>query len=176
MSWEELFPPAPEILLIRRDDPSPLQWSFSSEEIVRMKEELDGRLKKTEEKEIRLAEYEARLIADRAEIEDIKNSVDLIRQTLLNDVIKLEASELKNLKTLSKTYSNIEPQAIVSIFAELDDSTVAKILFFMKTDVQASILQEMADQSGGKGDLVQRAAKLSNMLRLFTDNTNEDEV
>ncbi len=176
LSWNELFPPSPEVLLIKRDDPSPLKWSFSSEEIVRMKKELDERIQAVERKEQKLVDYEARLVADRAEIEDIKNSVDLMRQTLLSDIVKLEAAEVVNLKNLSKTYSSIEPASAVNIFAELDDSTVTKILFFMKSDIQAAILQQMADEGGRNGELVQRAAKLSDMLRLFTDNANEDEV
>lgn len=174
LSWEELFPPSPEVLLLKRDAPSPLKWSFSSEEIGRMKKELDRRLEAQAKKEKRLAEYEARLIADKAEIEDIKNSVDLMRQTLLADVVKLEATEIQNLKALSKTYSSIESESAVNIFAELDDSTVTKILFFMKSDVQAAILQQMAGTRGS--ELVQRAARLSDMLRLFTDNANENEL
>ncbi|MCH6255831.1 hypothetical protein MLD52_04685 [Puniceicoccaceae bacterium K14] len=176
MSWSELFPPPPKVTVIKRGDPSPLEWSFSSEEIDRLRDELNMRIAEVEAKEQELDLYQARLNSDRAEIEDVKNSVELMRQTLLSEVVKLESSEARNLKTLSKTYSTLEPAATVSIFSELDDATVVKILFFMKSDIVGSIFQEMATAGGQDGKLVQRAAKLSDMLRLFTDNTAEKKA
>lgn len=176
MSWSELFPAPPKIKLIKRGDPSPLEWSFSSEEIVRLREELEMRMAKVAAQEEALERYEERLQTDKEEIEDIKNSVDLMRQTLLAEVVRLEGTEATNLKTLSKTYSELNPEAAVSIFGELDDTTVVKILFFMKSDKVGAILQQMAEEGGTNEKLVQRAAKLSDMLRLFTDNTEAKEA
>lgn len=176
MSWSELFPKSPQVTVIKRGTPSPLEWSFSSEEIERLQKELEMRIAAVEARETELELYDARLKADRAEIEDVKNAVDLMKQTLLSEVVRLEASEARNLKTLSKTYSSLEPAATVSIFSELDDATVVKILFFMKPEVVGSILQQMADLGRQDEKLVQRAAKLSDMLRLFSDNTEAKEA
>ena len=172
--WDELFPTKQDILVIKREDPSPLHWSFSSDEIIRMKDELKKRLASVEKRENELAEFEARLEADRIEVESIKESVEVMRDSLMDDIVRLEEGESRNLKNLAKTYSGLEPAAAVNIFNELDDDTVVKILFFMKPDTVGSILQEMATQPGdGDRGLVKRAAKLSDMLRLSKDETKK---
>jgi len=172
--WKELFPPPKDILLVHRQDPSPLHWSFSTEEIEALQRELESRLQKAKEKESFLANYEARLEADRAEVEDMMRNVEIMRDSLLQDVIRLEEAEQRNLKTLAKTYSELDAPATVNIFNELDDATVVKIMFFMKPDIVAEILEEMATRQGANGALVRRAAKLSDMLRLFSENPGAD--
>lgn len=169
MYWSDLNPHRKDILFIKREDPEGLIWSFSSKDLVQLKVELEGRLSAVESKEAGLASYEARLESDRAEIEAIKTEVERMRDSLMDEILKVEGWEKKNLKTLAATYSNLDPNAAVSIFNELDDSTVAKIMRSMKSDVVGDILQEMAMQGGGNESLIKRAARLSNLLRLFTD-------
>ena len=124
-----------------------------------------------DERQARLVSYEVQLKSDREEIEAIKKDVEEMRETLLKDVVEVEEWERKNLKILADTYGNLDPDATVSIFKELDDATVAKIMRFMKPDTIGEILQEMAMQGGGNEALIKRAAKLSNMLRLSKDET-----
>ncbi len=166
MYRDQLFPQKKDVLVIKREDPSPIEWSFSSDDLEMLKMELDNRIAKVAEEEAKLASYEARLKSDREEINHIKTEVERMRETLLKDVVAVEEWEKKNLKTLADTYSKLDGPATVSIFNELDDATVAKILKFMKPDTIGEILQEMALQDGGKEALIKRAAKLSNMLRL----------
>jgi hypothetical protein len=96
-----------------------------------------------------------------------------MREHLLEGVVKLEADEVENLKRLAKVYATLTPDAAVNIFRDLDDSTVVKILFFMKSDTVGAVLQEMATANGGVAEQVRRAAKISDMLRLFTDTTKD---
>jgi len=174
MYWYELFPGGPTVTLVKRGDPSPIHWSFSSDEIVQMRDELEERLMAVKEREAELNRFESRLEADRIEVEAIKESVEVMRDGLLDDIVTLEEAEGRNLKNLAKTYSGLEPAATVSIFKELDDETVVKILFFMKPETVGTVLQEMATQEQGRGaGLVKRAAKLSDMLRLFNDETRK---
>jgi len=165
-----IFPAKKDVLVIKREDPSPIAWNFSSDDLKRLKTELDKRLAEVVEKEENLATYEARIQSDRIEIEEIKAGVEQMRDTLLKDVVAVEAWEGKNLKTLADTYGNLDPDATVKIFSELDDATVAKILRFMKPATIGDILQEMAVQGGGNDALIKRAAKLSDMLRLSKDD------
>ena len=120
--------------------------------------------------EANLVSYEARLQSDRIEIEEIKAEIERMRDTLMKDIVEIEAWEGKNLKGLADTYGNLDPEATVSIFKELDDTTVAKILRFMKPATIGDILQEMAQQGGGNEAMIKRAAKLSNILRLSRDD------
>jgi len=167
MYWDELFPTKPQYTVIKRDAESPLHWSFSSDEIVRMKDELDKRLVAVQNRESELAQFEARLESDRIEIESIKESVEVMRDSLLDDIVTLEEAESRNLKNLAKTYSGLDPAAAVNIFNELEDDTMVKILFFMKPETVGEILGEMAIDER----LVKRAAKISDMLRLTKDDS-----
>ncbi|MBC2606008.1 MotE family protein [Pelagicoccus albus] len=175
MSWKELFPePERKATVVTREEPEPFEWGFASDFINQLEEELQGRIAALDAREEELVAYEARLESDRAEIEEIKKEVETMREHLLEGVVKLESDETENLKRLSKTYSTLTPDATVSIFRELDDSTVVKILFFMKADTVGAILQEMATANGGVAEEVRRAAKISDMLRLFTDNSKDN--
>jgi len=74
---------------------------------------------------------------------------------------------MKNLKSLSQTYSNLTPKAAVAIFTEMDDTTVVKILSLMKADVVGPIFEEMSKDKSEKNNQAQRAATLSERLRLM---------
>ncbi len=170
MYWSELFPEQQDVHFVMREEPEALEWSFSSKDLVQLKSELEGRLSEVGAREEGLLSYEARLEADRLEIEGIKTEVERMRDSLMSEIMKVEKWEKKNLKTLADTYSNLDPVAAVSIFNELDDSTVAKIMRSMKPDIVGDILQEMTVQGGGNESLIKRAARLSDLLRLFTED------
>lgn len=173
--WTELFPePKNAVTMVTREEPEPFEWGFASDFIVSLEDELRQRIAALETREAELAAYEARLGADRAEIEEIKNQVELMRESLLEGVVKLEADEKENLKRLAKTYAILDPRATVSIFNELDDSTVVKILFFMDSETVGAVLEEMVTANGNGSEQVKRAAKISDMLRLFTDNSKNN--
>lgn len=163
---DQIFAAKKEVVVIKRNEPSPIAWNFSSDSLVRLKSELDSRLAEIAKKEANLLSYEAQLQSDRIEIQEIKAEVEEMRNTLLKDVVEVEDWEKKNLKTLADTYGNLDPDATVSIFSELDDATVTKILRFMKPATIGDILQEMATQGGGNEALIKRAARLSDILRL----------
>lgn len=169
--WDELFPPREKALVVKRDEPQAFSWGFATDEIAELQLELKTRLSSLSVREQQLREYEARLKADRDEIEDVKRQVEVMRGRLLDDIVRLEADEQKNLKTLAKTYSTLTPDAAVSIFDKLDHTTVVKIMFFMKNDVVGAILQEMSTGPKANDDSIKRAAEISNMLRLFSENS-----
>ncbi len=175
MYWKDLFPePHKTALVVKSEEPKPFEWGFASEYITQLERELHERIMMLDAREEELNAYEARLGTDRAEIEDIKAQVELMREHLLEGVVKLEMDEVDNLKRLAKIYATLTPDATVNIFRDLDDATVVKILFFMKSDTVGAVLQEMATANGGVADQVRRAAKISDMLRLFTDNTKDN--
>lgn len=175
MYWTELFPePSAKVTVVTREEPEPFEWGFASEYISNLEEELKQRITALEVREAELAAYESRLGADRAEIEEIKDQVELMREHLLEGIVKLESDEKDNLKRLAKTYAILDPKATVSIFNELDDATVVKILFFMDSETVGAVLEEMVTANGNGSEQVKRAAKISDMLRLFTDNSKNN--
>ena len=173
LSWDQLFPePTKKVKVVTRSEPEPFQWGFASDTISKLEDELRQRIAELDAREAELVSYEARLGADRAEIEEIKNQVELMREHLLEGVVKLEEDEKENLKRLARTYAILDPEATVSIFSELDDATVVKVLFFMDSETVGGVLEQMV--AGGDVQQIKRAAKISDMLRLFTDNTENN--
>lgn len=173
MYWVELFPePNNKVTMITREEPEPFEWGFASDYITNLEDELRQRIASLDARNDELQAYEARLTADRAEIEEIKNQVEMMREHLLEGIVKLEADEKDNLKRLAKTYAILDPESAVKIFNELDDSTVVKVLFFMDSETVGGVLEQMVD--GGDAQQVKRAAKISDMLRLFTDNSQNN--
>ncbi|MEM9158770.1 MAG: hypothetical protein AAGB46_06935 [Verrucomicrobiota bacterium] len=169
ISKSELLPKKVGPVVVHPADPKPEFWSFSPDEINQLRRELESRLAEVEERSQELDAFEARLNADRTEVEGIKASVMEMRDSLLQDIVRLEKTEEANLANLAKTYSALDAEDAVSILLELDDATVVKIMFFMKPDIQAEILGEMAGRDKGDKLLVQKAANWSDMLRLFSD-------
>ena len=157
-------PPPPRA---QTEPPRFIDWTFLTPEIDEMRTELSARLEAVGQREEELHDYERRLAAEKAEIEKIKRDIETTRDGLSTRLIEIESSEQKNLKTLAATYSNMSAGAALSIFKEMDDDMVVKILAFMKPDAVGPILEAMAGTTDGDGTLAARAAVLSNKLRLL---------
>jgi hypothetical protein len=82
-------------------------------------------------------------------------------------VVEIQGDELKNLKTLAATYSNLSPKAMLNIFKEMDDVSVVKLLALMKTDVVSPLFEEMSKQAASDPAMAKRVAQLSEKLRLY---------
>ena len=61
----------------------------------------------------------------------------------------------------------LTPKAAVTIFREMDDTMVVKLLALMKPDVVGAIFEEISKQSASDPALAKRAAQLSERLRLI---------
>ncbi|PTY08795.1 hypothetical protein DB347_04285 [Opitutaceae bacterium EW11] len=142
-------------------------WDFWTIEIENLASELkDGRavVKKREEE---LAAREARLVAEKQELLKQRQELETLRADIGNKMIEIQADELKNLKSLAAMYSNLTPKATLTIFKEMDDLSVAKLLSLMKTDVVSPLFEEMTKQAATDPAMGKRAAALSEKLRLI---------
>lgn len=142
-------------------------WDFWTIEIENLASELkDGRavVKKREEE---LAAREARLVAEKQELLKQRQELETLRADIGNKMIEIQADEMKNLKSLAAMYSNLTPKATLTIFKEMDDLSVAKLLSLMKTDVVSPLFEEMTKQAATDPAMGKRAAALSEKLRLI---------
>lgn len=142
-------------------------WDFWTIEIDNLASELKeekGRLKKQSEA---LDQRAARLSAEQQELEKLRASIEAMRKEIGEKVIEINSDEVKNLRILAQTYTNLTPRAAVAIIREMDDTTVVKILSLMKPDVVAPIFEEMSKTPDKDGLLARRAATLSEKLRLM---------
>jgi flagellar motility protein MotE (MotC chaperone) len=142
-------------------------WDFWTIEIENLSNELKDERARLHKQSDLLGQREARIAAERKELEAMRAELDGLRRDLGERVVSIRADEAKNLRTLAQTYANLTPRAAVAIIREMDDITVVKILFLMKPDVVGPIFEEMSRTSGPDGTLARRAALLSEKLRIM---------
>ena len=142
-------------------------WDFWTIEVdnlaAELKDEKARMAKLAEQQDLR----EARLTAERKELEKLRTGIEAMRKEIGDRVIEISADEQKNVRALAQTYTNLTPRAAVAIIREMDDMTVVKILSLMKADVVAPIFEEMSKTSDREGALARWAAILSEKLRLM---------
>src|SRR5262249_14941909 len=150
------------------DKPLPVTlWSFKSapvdgliRELKKEKEELDAR-------QVDLGKLEARIQSEKTELEKARSDIEAIRDEISQRIPRIEEAEVKNIKALAKTYSNVKPTAAVAIFKEMSDDTVVKILSSMKAETAGAILAEMSKEQDKDESMAKRAARISDKLRLL---------
>ena len=142
-------------------------WDFWTIEIDGLAAELKDEKARLRQQADGLNQRAARLESEQAELAKVRAEIEGMRAEINRKVIEITADEMKNLKTLSSTYSSLSPKGAVAIFKEMDDTTAVKILSLMKSDVVGPIFEEMARTQGPDGPLARRAALLSEKLRLM---------
>lgn len=142
-------------------------WDFWTIEIADVANELKEARLALKKREEELAAREARLAAERQELTKQRQELESVRAEIGSRVIEIQADELKNLKSLCNLYSNLTPKATLTIFKEMDDVTVVKLLALMKSDVQGPLFEEMGRQAATDPSVAKKAATLSEKLRLY---------
>ncbi len=142
-------------------------WDFWTIEMENLSVELkDERARLRKQVEL-LDQRAARLTSEEKAFSQLRADVETLRRQITDRVIEIKADESKNLKTLAATYTTLSPKAAVAIVRELEDGTAVKILSLMKPDVVGPIFEEMGRAAQGDAALAQRAALLSEKLRLI---------
>lgn len=139
---------------------SPEHFDFLTQGIEDLAANLKEEKKRLYERERLANELEERLAKEKDELLRLREEIASYREELTGKVFMLESSEEKNLKSLAVTYSNMPAETAVSIFSEMDDTFVLKIMSYMSVDVVAPIFQVMP---------AERVARFTDMMRLKTD-------
>ncbi len=142
-------------------------WDFWTIEMEALAQELKDAKDALKGREESIAQREERLAAERVELARQRQQIEQMRQQLSGRLLEITAEEMKNLKPLAATYSSLTPKAVLTIFKEMDDTTVVKLLSMMKTDVVAPLFEEMSKQAASDPSVAKRAAVLSEKLRLI---------
>jgi len=142
-------------------------WNFWTIEIENLANELKGERDRLRKQTEQLDRREAQIAAEGQELNKVRLEVEGLRQEIATKVVEINADEVKNIRGLAQTYTNLSPRAAVAILREMDDIMVVKILATMKPDVVAPIFEEMSKTTGPDGPLAKRAATLSDRLRLL---------
>lgn len=142
-------------------------WDFWTVEIENLSGELKESRATIRKREEEIAAREARLLAERQELAKQRQDLEALRTEIGSRMIEIQADEAKNLKSLAALYSNLTPKATLTIFKEMDEITVVKLLSIMKPDVVSPLFEEMGKQAVSDPALAKKAAGLSERLRLF---------
>ena len=142
-------------------------WGFWTIEIENLASELKDQKAVVKKREEELAQREERLNAERQELTKQRQQLEALRDDITGRIVSIQADEIKNLKSLVATYSNLTPKATLTIFKEMDDSMVVKLLSLMKTDIVSPLFEEMSKQAATDPAMGKRVATLSEKLRLL---------
>lgn len=138
-------------------------WDFVNPEADQLIAELKVQKKSLEKKEQQLSDLSLRLAAERAEINQATQSVHQLQLDFDKNVVRVQEEETANLKKLAKVYADMTPESAASVFTQMDDPSVIKIMVFMKENDTAAILESMAKTGIPEA---KRVAALSESLRL----------
>jgi flagellar motility protein MotE (MotC chaperone) len=141
------------------DNPS---WKYRNPEIdqwiSQIKEERDALDLRSEQ----LKEWEARLAAENREVAMVTQTVTKLQADFDKRVLQFKEQEKDNVKRQLKVVADMSPDGAASMFNAMSDDEVTKLLYLMKPDVSAPILDAMSR----RGDaFAARAAALANRLR-----------
>jgi flagellar motility protein MotE (MotC chaperone) len=142
-------------------------WDFWTIEMQTLAKDLQDEKDALKKREDELLRREARFDAERQELNKQRQQLEALQTEIANRVVEIQSDELKNLKTLAATYSNLSPKAMLNIFKEMDDVSVVKLLALMKTDVVSPLFEEMSKQAAADPAVGKRVAHLSEKLRLY---------
>ena len=141
------------------DNPS---WKYRNPEIdqwiAQIKEERESLALRTEQ----LTEWEARLAAENRDIAAVTQSVNQVQADFDKRVLQFKEQEKDNLKKQVKVVADMSPGGAATMFNEMSDDEVTKLLYLMKPDVSAPILDAMSQQGEAHAA---RAAALANRLK-----------
>lgn len=141
------------------DSPS---WKYRNPEmdqwVTQIKEERESLALRTEQ----LKEWEARLAATSREISTVTQIVSQLQADFDKRVLLFKDQEKDNFKRQIKVVAGMTPDGAATMFNEMSDDEVTKMLFLMKADVSAPILDSMSRQGHAHAA---RAGILANRLK-----------
>jgi flagellar motility protein MotE (MotC chaperone) len=141
------------------DNPS---WKYRNPEIdqwvAQIKDERESLALRTEQ----LTEWEARLAAENREIATVTQTVSQLQADFDKRVLLFKDQEKDNVKRQLKVVADMTPDGAATMFNEMTDDDVTKLLYMMKADISGPILDAMSRQGEAHAA---RAAALANRLK-----------
>ncbi|HAV62133.1 MAG TPA: hypothetical protein DCY13_07185 [Verrucomicrobiales bacterium] len=138
-------------------------WDFNVPEVDLMIRDLHAEKARLAERERELADYAARIEAERRELTAVTQQVHQLQVEFNQVVTYVKEQEAGNQRKLAKTYAAMTPEDAGRILQEMDDDRIVRLLMFMSEEEMARILAVLAKPGP---ENARRAAALSDKLRL----------
>lgn len=156
-------PPAPGEPPAARKVVNGPSWDFSNPEVDQLVLELKKERAALAERARQLDEFAARIKAEQAELNATTQRVHQLQRELDQTFVRVQEEETANLKKLAKVYAGMTPEGAAAILKQLEETTIVKIMVFMKEEQTAPILETLARLGDTEAKL---AASISERLRL----------
>ncbi len=163
-----MTPPAESTIAPLEANTTKALWNYRNPEVEMLIEELRKEKQNLTIKEQQLAELDARLKAERAELNQLTQSVYQLQRDITQSITQIQEEEAPNLKKLAKIYSTMGPSSAAGILSKMTDDQVIKVLAVMKDEDKARLLEAMASLGPGEP---KRVADLIERLRLTSTKT-----
>jgi len=145
------------------EDTSPKpSWEFSNPELDRLIAELKKEKESLATREQQLSELAARLQAERAELNQVTQTVHQLQMEFEKGVLRVREEETANLKKTAKMYAAMSPDGAAPIVKQLEDDQILKFLVFMKDNESGPLLEYLGRLGSAEA---KRAAALTERLR-----------
>jgi flagellar motility protein MotE (MotC chaperone) len=138
------------------DDPS---WRFRNPEINEWISQIQNEKSRLDLREQQLNELQTRLNAELQEMSVVTQTVSQLQSDFDRNVVRFKAQETDNVKHQAKLIAAMSPEGAVSMFGQMSDEDVVRILFVMKPDEASAILDTLSKSGEAK-----RAALLTERL------------
>jgi flagellar motility protein MotE (MotC chaperone) len=141
------------------DNPS---WRFHNSEFEQWVTQVKDERAALAAREEQLKEWEQRLQAESREISTVTQSVTKLQNDFDQRVLQFKDDEAANVKKQIKVLADMSPEGAAAMFDGFSDNDAVKILFTMKPDVSAPILDAMSKLGATQS---KRAASLTQKLQ-----------
>lgn len=121
-------------------------WDNQIKDFTKLLAQLETAKKNQDAREQRLNDFEDQLKNEREALDILKQSIEILQSELERRLVRVQESEIKNLKALAESYSNMTPESVAKIFGESDENTIIKIMHFLAPETLGAILQVMAKE------------------------------
>jgi len=140
-------PPPPETMYDKEVDGRAVAalWNTQTGHVEKLTSELERRSRDLDARSAELDQMEERLKNEREELRRLQDDVIAQQQALDDMILRIENSEVKNLRSQATVYSNMDAENTVRVFETMNEIDVAKILYFMGPDVQSEIFASMIE-------------------------------
>jgi flagellar motility protein MotE (MotC chaperone) len=139
-----------------------VSWEYTNPEVDLLVTELKKEKALVQQRQDELNELAARLEAERAEITIVTQTVARLQKEFDQNVVRVQEQEVANIKKLAKTYATMDASGATTIFKQMDDEQIVKIMMYMKESETAPILEGLARMSETEA---KRTAGISDRLR-----------
>jgi flagellar motility protein MotE (MotC chaperone) len=162
-AWRPYVQPPPDLGIEAHARVVGPSWAYDNPEADLLINELKKEKEAFAAKEKDLNDLASRLQTERAELNQLTQTVHQVQAEFDRNVTRIHEQESANLKRLAKMYSTMTPEGAATVFKALDDSTLVKVLTYMKDTETAAILEVLARQGEAQA---KRVAGVSDRLRL----------